>query len=324
MTSLSSDQDAELNRLASVRMESGIALLTRGEPEGLQEAIRYFDEAIELRRQLPFAQVPGFRYGLAAGWINRGDALTRLGGPENLVEAVKSYTTAIELLQDPPVDDDGTFMTRLGIAWLNRGIALEMQNIEPAAAEAVLSYRKAKDAAEQALPLLAENELKAVPAADAGLKARHVLCQAITGILRGTVRDTAIEPDLIDKITDTVEGALSLTQTWEDGGDPSFRPMATGFFHLGALVYERHQPHFLAEYLLDHLDPHCTGWPPAVSQTWLAIAEESLSRTRRELRISDFASLATPEGMRRVEILNEMQAAETRIQILRNHVSHNS
>jgi hypothetical protein len=324
MTATFSNEDAEINRLANVLMESGIALLNGGAPETLREAVRIFDEAIELRGRLPVAQVPGFRYGLAAGWINRGDALARLGGPENLADAVRSYTTAIDLLKERPAGDDGTFITRLGIAWLNRGIALEMQNIEPAAAEAVLSYRNAMDAAEQALPLLAESESKIPAAAEAGLKARHVLCQAITGILRGTAPDIAIEPDLIDKITDTVEGALGLTQTWENAGDPSFRPMATGFFHLGALVYERHQPHFLAEYFLEHLDPYCMEWPTPVSQTWLAIAQESLSRARQELRISDFASLATPEGTRRVEILNEMQAAETRIQTLRNHVSHNS
>jgi tetratricopeptide (TPR) repeat protein len=111
-----SDQPHHLNELASIRMERGIALLDSGAPDALPEAIRCFDQAIELRRRLPLAEIPGFRYGLAAGWINRGDALTRLGSSENLADAVNSYTAAIELLRDPPPGDDGSFLRRLAIA----------------------------------------------------------------------------------------------------------------------------------------------------------------------------------------------------------------
>ena len=347
------DGNARLNRLASVRMDSGIALLNGGAPGALHEAIRCFDEAIELRRRLPLAENPGFRYGLAAGWINRGDALARLGGPENLVDAVSSYAAAIELLKDVPAHDDGSFIRRLAIAWMNRGIALEEQKGEPALAEAVRSYKEAirllsaprragadpdlvlasawinlghaslrplaaeaGEAAEQALSLLAEHESKELAAAEAGLKTRHILCQAMTLILEETRHAAPVDLDLINKLTDAVEGALSLVQGWEKAGVTCFRPLATQFFHLGALAYEKHQPHFLAEFLLDHLQPeYC--FPP-VSAAWLAIAEESLTRVRGGLRNCDFASLATPQGIRQLEILNWVRAAEERL----NHGLH--
>ena len=59
----------------------------------------------------------------------------------------------------------------------------------------------------------------------------------------------AAEPDFANRITDAVEDALSLVQIWEEAGVGCFRPMAAQFFYLGALVYEKHQSHFLAEYL---------------------------------------------------------------------------
>jgi hypothetical protein len=78
---------------------------------------------------------------------------------------------------------------------------------------------------------------------------------------------------------------------------------------LGALAYEKHQSHFLAEFLVDHLEPE--------SAAWIAIAEESLSRVRRRLRNFDFALLATPQGIRQLEILKEARAADEMFQTLR-------
>jgi tetratricopeptide (TPR) repeat protein len=345
-----SDENADLNRRASGRMESGIALLEGGTPEALHEAIRCFDEAIEIRRKLPLAEHPGYRYTLAAGWINRGDALVRLGSPANLPEAVTSYTAAIELLKDPPEEDDGSFVRRLAIAWMNRGLALERQESEPELAEAMRSYkeaigllskpRRASDAfvlasawinlgnaslrrgggalaaeaceaAEQALALLAEGDSNSLAEAEAGLKARHILCRAVTLLLGIGASEAWTDLDLINKITDAVEGALGLAQHWEKAGVTRFRPLTTQFFHLGALAYEKHQPHFLVEYLLEHLEP-------VPSAEWLAIADDSLSRVRRRFRHLDFASLTTPEGIRQLEILNEVQAAQERLLTLRN------
>lgn len=330
-----------LNRLAGGRMERGIALLEGSDPADVHAALGYFDEAIELRRRLPLGENPGFRYGLAAGWINRGDALTRLGGPANLADAVNSYSAAIDLLKTPPAHDDGSFARRLSIAWMNRGIALEQQ---AALEEAIHSYKaaielpgyphragvgdlviasawvnlgnatlrwggrrlaaEACNAAEQALRLLEESEAKELAAAEAGLKARHVLCQAVAALADGTSRDASVE--LINKMTDAVEGALSLVRNWENV--PRFRPLAAQFFRLGALVYQKHQSHFLAEFLLDHFEPE-----------WLAIAEESLARARRELRNCDFGSLSTARGIRQLETLQEIRAAEERLRMPRGH-----
>jgi len=356
MSASPSDGFIQLNGLASARMESGIALLNAGAPDALPEAIRYFDEAIEIRRRLPLAEVPGFRYGLAAGWINRGDALARLGGLENLVEAVTSYTAAIELLKDAPPDDDGSFVRRLAIAWTNRGLALEEQAEENAWAEAQRSHQNAIDilsaaprgaddktdlvlagawvnlgnaslrfagsamvtetcvSTEQALRLLAKSEARDATAAEAGLKARHVLCQALVRLLAAADRDSDLERELVGKITDAVESALSLARDWEKGGVSPFRPLATQLFHLGVLAYEQHQPQFLGEFLVEHLNlGSVNGFSPS-GDAWVSLAKQSLARLRAGLRDCDFAALATPQGLRQLEILNEVRAVEERLE----------
>jgi hypothetical protein len=349
----------DLDALASARMESGIVLLNLGTPDALRDALGYFQEAIRLRERLPLAENPGFRYGLAGGWINRGDALKRLGGSENLADAVSSYTTAIELLKDLPATGDGLFVKRLAIAWMNRGVALEEQGSEPALSEAAHSFEKAVEAlsdshreldgghnlvlasawinfasallrsaeseppgracsaAERALPLLAETESREVAAAEAGLKARHIVCQALIGLLAAPSNDASVETDFIGRMTDTAEDALRLAQAWEKAGETRFRPLATQFFHVSALVYEKHQPHFLAEFLLDHLDPERVTCFQPVNESWLTIGIETVLRVRRGFREGGFAWLATPQGRRRLQILKELEAAEARLRSLR-------
>lgn len=354
MTSDPPLDSAQLNHQAGLRMKSGIALLEEGDPQKMPEAVRFFDEAIELRRQLPLAENPGFRYGLAAGWVNRGDALARMAGPENLAEAVRSYTAGIELLREVPADDEGLFVRRLAIAWINRGVALESQASEETQAEAIRSYREAIavltgsegkpagnlelvlagawlnwgnavlrspggplaaeacDAAQRALSLLGEAESRDQIAAETGLKARHIQCQAMIVLIQGTAPAETARLDLIGEITDAVENALQLVQLWEKKGVNGFAPLAPQFFHLGSMVYEREQPHFLADFVLDYLEPKRTGNPALPEPVWFAIAAESLGRARVRLSESDITLLTAEQRIRKLEILNEIRAAEAK------------
>ncbi len=340
-------------------MKQGIALMEIGNPDSLREAVRCFDQAIQLRRQLP-PDDPASRYKLAAGLINRGEALTRLGGAENSDEAINSHTEAIALLENIPPDDNGLYLKRLAIAWVNRGIALEAKGGPPALAEAVSSFQKAIDliegpphsndlqyaliragarvnygnalmrssgdsgasaaceAAEQALSLLKGSETGDRAAAEAGFKARHVLCQALVAMLvEAAPGGEAARMDLAGRITDAVEEGLRMARDWERAGVTSFRALATQLFHVGTLVYERCQPQFLADFLLDHLDPERDTSIAPVDKDWLAFADESLSRVLRGFQGFDFESLATDEGRRRLQTLSRVEEARARLQALR-------
>ncbi len=344
-------------------MKVGIALLGAGAADGLREAIRHFDAAIEMRRQLPLAGNPIYRYGLAAGWINRGDALTKLNDGALLADAIRSYTVAIDLLEGVPAGDDGKFARRLAIAWLNCGHAVERREDEASLDEAVRCYQAAIDrlsmsdctgyeshrlvlasawinlgnawlrregiasitqiceAAQTALFLIAASESEDLAAADASLKAHHILCQAMTARLDEATKAGANPSDIIADLTDAVEEALCLARSWEKKGVMSLRPLATHFFHFGALLYEKHQVHFLAEFLLDYLDPERPACFTPQSESWIAIARESLSRVRSGLRNRSFTVLATPQGLRELEILEDARVAETRLQVVHELVA---
>jgi hypothetical protein len=338
-------------------MERGLVLLNGSDPAAWHAAIRCFEEAIDLRRRLPLVDHPGFRFGLSAGWINRGDALARLGGEEKLAESVRSYDAAIDLLQDVPAGGDGSVVRRLAIAWMNRGLALEARESEAARREAVRSFEQAigalgpahhpgdarRDvilamawvnlgnaqlrcagtemaesacqAMENALRLLADFEAREIAAAEAALKARHILCQAIVELLAAPNQEASRELDLVCRMTDTLEDGLRLARNWEAQGVAQFRPLATQLFCTGALVYEKQQPQFLSDYLLDHVDPGCFG-PPPPGERWLEFAGETVSRALRKVLGGDFGWLATAESRRRLEILKDLQAVESRLKEL--------
>jgi hypothetical protein len=122
-------------------------LLETGTPSSLRDAVDCFNAAIALRQQLPLAANPWFRYGLIAGWLNRGDALTRLGSPAQLVEALQSYDEALTELRQLPMHASPLFVKRLAIAWLNRGVTLLAFDTASTTAEAAASFAEAVAAA---------------------------------------------------------------------------------------------------------------------------------------------------------------------------------
>lgn len=132
---------------ANERLVRGLALLEENTPASLREAIGCFDEAIELRSGLPLAENCWFRYGLIAGWMNRGDALTRLGSADELREALRCYDEALTHLRELPMNESPLFIKRLAIAWLNRGVTMMKQATPGSVAQAVQSFREAIAAA---------------------------------------------------------------------------------------------------------------------------------------------------------------------------------
>ncbi|MEI9998962.1 MAG: hypothetical protein WDO13_07225 [Verrucomicrobiota bacterium] len=128
--------------MASDWMHKGIDLLKENSAATLEQAVRCFDEAIALRRTLPLEDNPLFRYGLSAGWINRGDALARLKGP-SLAEAVKSYDEALTLLETLPLEANVLYPRRLAITWINRGMALQSRSAVNDPWEAMECFREA-------------------------------------------------------------------------------------------------------------------------------------------------------------------------------------
>jgi len=115
------------NAIAKVWMKRGIALLSANDAAALPEALQCFEQALAIRRDLPFEASSWFRWLLTACWMNRGDVLTRLGKPDDLIAAVQSFDDAIFHLQKLPLEEDSQYRGRLALAWMNRSLALRAQ-----------------------------------------------------------------------------------------------------------------------------------------------------------------------------------------------------
>ena len=273
---------------ASLLMQEGIRLTQSGNDV---DALPYFDRALELRRRLP-TEVPLHAYGLAACWLNRAEALTRLG-PGHHVLALGAYDEALALLRPLPLGGDARFSKRLAIAHQNRALVLAAQNPPATAdavaalveAIAVLDRAEAMDAPERdyllavvwmnlaniqateatiasdlaageaarrALTLVQAHEHEDAEAAEAGLKARHVLCHIAARRLSLQGGSETVKAD-VDDATDLADEGLDLVREWERRGVDRFRNLASDLFRFGTRVYARYQPHFLHEFLSEHV-----------------------------------------------------------------------
>jgi hypothetical protein len=276
-----------LDAQASFFMKEGIHLAQSGNDV---EAILYFDCALELRRQLP-TDVPIHAYGLAACWLNRAEALTRLGPDHHALalfaydealallrplslgdDARFSKRLAIALqnralvltAQDPPATTPAIAALVDALAVLGQADAMDvlerdyllavvwmnLANIQASEAT-IVSDVAAREAARQALVFVQAREHEDAEAAEAGLKARHVLCQIVARRLAGS---EAVMADVHDA-TDLADEGLDLVREWERRGVGRFRNLASDLFRFGARVYAYYQPHFLHEFLSEQLDP---------------------------------------------------------------------
>jgi tetratricopeptide (TPR) repeat protein len=282
----------DTNAQASRLMQRGIDLMDEDGREAVEEALRCFDQALAMRRTLPYQEVPLLRFGLAACLLNRADALARLSDGDTLDTLLDAYDESIDVARELPMDEDPRYPRRLAIAHQNRGLALQrhgrteaaiaafsgalavLEREESAAiadlaclqgavlmnrANARLAYGEPDVAAafadaSRAAALVAAAEGDDVSAASIGLGSRHLLCRLSAGQMPAAGDDGAI-PEAIHQLTDTIDDALALVRAWEQRGDARFRPIAYDLFRFGVRVYAIYQPQFVEEFILDQLDP---------------------------------------------------------------------
>lgn len=279
----------EIDAQASSFMEDGIRLL---QSDGdVDAAILCFDRALQLRRRLP-TDVPVHAYGLAACWLNRAEALTRLGPEYDALAldaydealhllrplplgddvrfskrlAVAHQNRALVLAaQNPPATSDAIAALRDAIAVLDRAegmdkserdyllavVWMNLANVQARQAT-IVTELAAREAAQRALALVKAHEHAYPAAAEAGLKARHVLCQIAAFRLSVPAQRDAVMADVHDA-TDLADEALGLVREWERRGIDRFRSLASEFVRFGARVYAYYQPQFLHEFLCEQL-----------------------------------------------------------------------
>ncbi len=329
-------------------MHRGIDLL-HSNPADLEEAVRCFDHAIALRRALATLEKPHDRYLLAGSWLNRGDALARMGGDDQLSRAMVSYDEALALLRGLPLREDPLFPRRLAIAWINRGNAVSdaaetvhsfreaLAVLDDDAAAAIADRAllragaqinlagsllnisdppipQARQLARQAISLLKESERNDLAAAEAGFKARHILCRTLAAESRD---GKTVPPEFIAAATDVVDEGLALARHWEQRGEVSFRGLAADLFRFGCRLYQPGPAQFLAEFILANLDPEKGPGVLPLDRNTHAAAVAALWNALSEIQRDGFASFSTPRFEQVLENLRALRVTEERLNQLR-------
>jgi hypothetical protein len=253
---------------------------------------------------MPLDEHPTYRARLSLAWMNRGLAALAQDTPESLLEAVRCYTRSIEqYLGETPSNSEQQRV--LSCAHLNRGHAL----LSGPEAEC----EQARQDAFSALRLAREFEQSELLAARIGLQSRHLLCRAIAHQAdRGDVSE-----DWIGETTDAVDDGMALARHWRRAGESGLEDIEAELFRFGALIYRLCQPHFLAEFLLESLDPVRSPGAPAGEQTVHHIATDALWSATIDLRAQQQADAAQDTQSRLLARLNQYQDAEKRITELR-------
>ncbi len=336
-------------------MRDGQALESRPSPETLPAALRHYEQAIALLRTLPVAQ-PEVRHQLALAAMNRGNALQRHNTPETLDRAIQAYDEAIAFFRTLPLDAQPDARNSLGAAWMNRGHAFHLKNEAAALAESVRSQQeaiailgtlpleahpsfrlnlaaawmnqanallaideddRAAEAARESTSLAAPFERQQPALADVALKARRACCEAIGRLLYRSSRRSEPTDALADEASDLVDDGLAVARHWEALGVPHFRATAMRLYAFGAQLYRLHLPDFLAEFLLEHLDPDHSPGAMSSSPDLHFIASDTLAQAKLDLESRQQVFLDTPQTGRLLDRLRSFREADTRLAALR-------
>ncbi len=286
------------------RRQLGVAWMNRGNALQKQNdaalAVAAYDEAIALLQELP--PTHEHRNHLGAAWLNRGHALIGNVNTARPEEAVTAFEKAIAILSALPCAENPAYALNLAGAWTNLGHT-----------QIVKAPSRARAAAGSALALVRSQKVDALLFAEMDLRARRMLVLALGELLRVAEAARAPLDALASEAGDAIDEGLATARLWDARGFAQLRPLALRLFRLGMQLYGRHQPHFLAEFILENIDPEQPinfsgdeGFFQAAKET-VAETLDKLSR-RPCLLVAD-----SSEGLRLLEIAQDLRALQDRL-----------
>ncbi|TLD71110.1 hypothetical protein FEM03_09355 [Phragmitibacter flavus] len=333
-----------INLKANFWTNLGIACMEEASETALMEAVSCCDEAIQLRANLPMEASPLFPWGLSASWLNRADALARANTQLHTQEIQRSLDEALRILESMQPDDHPSRSARIALAWMNRGTLIASSNHDeallclnraitacettPSAGSeecrrvllgvllnrANLLHRKeplqSRDDCLRVLTLTTDLERREPLAAEASLKARHLLCQVLTQL----PPDTAL--DWVTEATDAVDDGMALARYWRQHGETRLEGVSRELFRFGLIVYRLWQPHFLSDFILEHLDPQRSPGAPVQDESSHHLAVDALWNA--VVAINEKSKSAPADQREKLfPLLHELQATENRLSELR-------
>lgn len=294
--------------LAAAWMNRGDALTRLGKEDDMKESVRSYDEAIACLQEIGGFDHPPFVVRYAVAYMNRGHALMAQDSPEGVEEALKSFSSAVAMMELHTQKDSVEFHGTLGCALMCHAAARiekDREQAEEVAAEA-----------RQAIAHVQHFEKEDLLSTEVSLKSRHLLCRALATLLDRTPPDAPEVDAWITEVTDTVDEGMALERLWEQRGLEGFRLMAVELFRFGVRVFFIRQPHFLAEFILECLDPEKSPGAPVTSEEMHHLAGSviwdaalNIEQRARGASVHERAAL--------VEIVGDLHSADKRLQELR-------
>lgn len=309
LSSVSRPQSPEFQRrLAIVWMNRGNALQKQLPAEDLEESVRSYDQAIDLFGSVQGPEDFTARNSLGAAWMNRGQALHRQGTAPALAEALRSQREAIAVLRALPLQQDISFRLNLAGALMNEANVL--------LGDGLRRHDQARTSAKASLALVLTQEAIHPGAAGLALQARRALCDAIGQLLVANTTNLSVSA-LADEAGDVVDDGLALARLWEQKGRHDLRPLAERLFYFGVQLSRLHQPQFLAEFVLESLDPERSPGALPGTPALYQVAEEAIASTLEALRGVQRLSAEDPLSARLLQTWKELQEAAKRLAELR-------
>lgn len=278
----------------------GVAWMNRGnalqklDAKSLGPAVEAYDRAIALFSSLPVATDLGARNHLGSAWLNRGHALLLA---EHTASAIESFERSIALLEQLPVDANPHF--RLNLTGARVNLAHILITGDPI---------RARVEAQAALALLADVDRLHPIFAEMSLRARRAFVMAV---------GANNERELIIEATDAIDDGLAIVRHWESHQVTGLRPLAVRLFRLGAQLYRVHQPHFLAEYVIETLAVDAF----AAEAEFREAAEDAVELALAGLIQPAVLELDNPASARFVETSRSLHDAQARLAAIRAHFS---
>ena len=287
--------DPETRHLHGViAMNRGNALQKLALPASFADAVRAYDDAIAQFETLPHESTPPLRNTLGAAWLNRGHALLTSG---DAAAATDSFERAVALLERLPLDGDISY--RLNLAGARTNLAHVLIGIDP---------ERARRLAQDAHSLLTTHERVHAAFAEMSLRTRRTWVMANGELLRrGAVQHT-----FATEATDAIDEGLALARDLETNGMSHLRPLALRLFRLGAQLYRVHQPHFLAEFLLENLSLPAF----AADADFRSAAREALTLALTELQRPRNLMVGDAAAERLLETTRSLRAAQDHLSTL--------
>ena len=257
--------------LAACWLNLADALVRRGDPARLADALDAYDQGIAAVSRLPLAEDPRYPRRLAIGFQNRALAL-RGRGRESLGPATASFLDAVDVLEQDCSASIPDRSQLLATVWVN---IADTHAPYASSSSSALAF----NAVDRAIRLVADREDAEPEAATVGLKARHVRCLALAVALSSELPDEQ-RTALVHDATDAVDDALALVRRWEQKGIGAFRGLASDLVRFGARVYAQYQPQFLEEFITEQTDAagsspafvECEEMRAAADEAWTLIA----------------------------------------------------